>query len=148
MNVNEMIDRLDRLIDASHVGILAVCDDDGSPTMRWMTPTLIRGRKGMIYALSSNQFEWPRNLEKHQSVQWIFQSQGLQEIMTVDGLVRVLDNPDIKGEVQEAIGRNLEVFWRVNPDADDFIVLETEMKRITLFEPMEDNKESVEVKDL
>jgi hypothetical protein len=74
-------------------------------------------------------------------VEWLFQTAELNRIVTVQGQMSVIDNPQLKSEVLESIGRRLEVFWRVN-EKTDFIVLETAIERISVFQPMKHVRET------
>ena len=142
MEKTELLGALDSIIDDAQVGILATVDEHGSPAMRWMTPTQVRGRQGFLYAVTSPEFRKIRHLEKNPSVEWIFQTTDLNRIVTVKGTISVVDNPQLKSEVQESIGRRLEVFWRVNKQAE-FIVLETTIDQISLFQPMKHRRDTV-----
>jgi hypothetical protein len=59
--------------------------------------------------------------------------------------VNVVDNPSLKSEVLESIGKRLEVFWRVNRKTE-FLVLETVITEATFFRPLERKKEIVPVR--
>jgi pyridoxamine 5'-phosphate oxidase len=142
MDKTELMGALDAIIDEAQVGILATTDPDGAPAMRWMTPTQVRGRQGYLYALTSPDFRKIRHLEKNPAVEWMFQTTDLNRIVTVKGQISIVDNPQLKSEVQESIGRRLEIFWRVNKKTD-FVVLETRMEQISLFQPMKQRRETV-----
>ena len=141
MDKTELMGALDAIIDEAQVGILATTDADGAPAMRWMTPTQVRGRRGFLYAVTSPDFRKIRHLEKNPSVEWMFQTTDLNRIITVKGQISVVDNPQLKSEVQESIGRRLEIFWRVNRKTD-FVVLETRIEQISLFLPMRQRRET------
>ena len=144
MTTKETLGALDAIIDEAQVGILATTDPDGRPAMRWMTPTTVRGRPGYLYAVTSPQFRKVRHLASHPEVEWMFQTPELNRIVTVSGRMGVIDNPQLKSEVLESIGRRLEVFWRVN-EKTDFIVLETSIDRISVFRPMKHSRDTVPI---
>jgi uncharacterized pyridoxamine 5'-phosphate oxidase family protein len=52
--------------------------------------------------------------------------------------------PIIKSEVMEHLAKRLTVFWKVNTEKTDFIVLETIIKEATYFQPMKGHKETVQ----
>ena len=135
MNKTELMSALDAIIDEVEVGVLATVDPDGRPAMRWMTPTQVKGRQGSLYAVTSPDFRKIRHLASQKSVEWMFQTPELNRIVTATGEISIVDNPQLKSEVIEAIGRRLEVFWRVNRK-QEFIVLETRIDEIKLFRPM------------
>jgi pyridoxamine 5'-phosphate oxidase len=130
---------LDAIIDEVQVGVLATVDPEGRPAMRWMTPTQVRGRQGYLYALTSPNFRKTQHIANQSRVEWMFQTPDLNRIVTVIGEISMVDNPQLKSEVLEAIGRRLEVFWRVNRQ-QDFIVLETRIDEIKLFKPMKQER--------
>ena len=145
MNAQEMFKRLDGLLENSRVGILTSVDERGYPRSRWMTPILLPGREGCIYALTSPAFRKVVEITKHPMVEWIFQTRSLDEILTVLGKVEFIDNPSLKSEVQEALGTNLTVFWKVNPNESSLVVVETRVEEFNLFLPMRNERHRVEL---
>ncbi len=141
MTKTEILGALDAIIDEAQVGILATTDPDGRPAMRWMTPAQVRGRQGYLYAVTSPGFRKVRHIEGHSGVEWMFQTPDLNRIVNVKGQISVVDNPQMKSEVLESIGRRLEVFWRVN-DKTDIVVLETMIEQVSVFDTMKHRRES------
>ncbi len=127
---------LDGIIEDAKTAVLATVDPDGYPHVRWMTPTLLGDRKGAIYAVTSPDFAKIAHLSENPKVQWMFQTRLLNRIASATGLVNVIDNSAMKAEVIEAIGRRLNVFWRVNKDPSRLVVLETVIEDAEYFEPM------------
>lgn len=142
MTKTEIVAALDEIIDTAQVAVLATIDPKGRPTMRWMTPTIVRGRPGYLYALSSGECRKVHHVQASPAVEWLFQTPALNRIVTVQGRMSVIDNPQLKSEVLESIGPRLEVFWRVN-DKADFIVLETAIDQISLHQPMKQLQDTV-----
>jgi pyridoxamine 5'-phosphate oxidase len=138
----EILAALDEIIDAAQVAILATVDPEGRPAMRWMTPATVRGRPGYLYAVSSPQSRKVHHLQSCRAVVWLFQTPELNRIVTVQGRMSAIDNPQLKSEVLESIGPRLEVFWRVN-EMTDFIVLETAIEEISVFQPMKHVRDTV-----
>ena len=142
MTKTDILGAVDAIIEEAQVGVLATVGPDGRPAMRWMTPTTVRGRPGYLYALTSPLFRKMRHLENQDAVEWMFQTPELNRIVSVRGRISVIDNPQLKSEVLESIGRRLEVFWRVN-DKMEFIVLETAIEEVSVFQPMKQTRDSV-----
>ena len=140
MDLRSMLSRLDRSLENSRVGILTTVDEKGYPHSRWMTPALIPGREGYIYALTSPSFRKALEIGHHPQVGWIVQSRALDEIVTANGKVTLIDNPSLRSEVQEALGTNLTIFWRVNPNEENLVVLETEVEEMTYFNPVKNER--------
>jgi pyridoxamine 5'-phosphate oxidase len=140
----EILVALDEIIDVAQVGVLATVDPEGRPAMRWMTPATVRGRPGYLYAVCSPRSRKVLHLQSCRAVEWLFQTPDLNRIVTIQGQMSVIDNPQLKGEVIESLGPRLEVFWRVNEMAD-FVVLETVVEQISVFEPIKQVHDSVHV---
>lgn len=145
MNADELIRRMERLVSASKVAMLTTIDDKGFPRSRWMTPTLLKGRPGFIYAVTSPKSEKATQIGKNAKVEWTFQSTVLDEILSAVGATTLVDDPQFKAEVLEAIGPNLSIFWRVNPDSRNLIVVETAISEITCFFPMRNERHRSDV---
>ncbi len=143
MTKTGFMQELENLLDGSHSAVLATVGKENNPTMRWMTPTVIRGRTGALYAVTSRNFAKREHLAKNPKVQWMVQSRSLDKILTLNGQVNVIENSAMKAEVLEAIGPRLPVFWRVNPDPDALIVLETIIEEGSMFIPMKGMRDSV-----
>ena len=143
MDTKSFTATLASLIQDAKTAAFATVDSDGQPNMRWMTPTLLDDRPGAIYAVTSPDFRKIKHLESNPKAQWMFQSKLLDKIVTVGGIVNIVDNSSMKAEVLEAIGRRLTIFWRINPDAAKLVVVETIMHHGFYFEPMTERREIV-----
>lgn len=143
MTKAEIVAALDEIIDTAQVAVLATVGPEGSPAMRWMTPAMVRGRPGYLYAVSSVDCRKVRHLQSCPAVEWLFQTPELNRVVTVQGRMSVIDNPQLKSEVLESIGPRLEVFWRTNEKTTDFIVLETAIDQISVTQPMKQLQDTV-----
>ncbi|ORC35329.1 pyridoxamine 5'-phosphate oxidase [Marispirochaeta aestuarii] len=143
MTKSAFMQELENMLDIAKTAVLATVSADGSPAMRWMTPSVIRGRAGALYAVTSRTFAKSEHLAKNAQVQWLLQSKSLDKIITVNGKVNIIENSAMKAEVLEAIGPRLPVFWRVNPDPANLVVLETVVTEGTVFIPMRGEKDTV-----
>ncbi|MFP4364350.1 MAG: pyridoxamine 5'-phosphate oxidase family protein [Spirochaetia bacterium] len=141
MTFKELLSKLEDSLDDSKVAIFATVDTEGKPHMRWLTPTYLKGKNGFIYALTSPEFSKVEHIEKNPNVQWLVQNRALNKIMTASGEARIIDNPSFKTEVIEGIGRNLDIFWRVNPNEQDLVIIETKLTDIHLHQPIDDVSE-------
>jgi general stress protein 26 len=135
MEYKQLLGVLERLIDQGHIAVLATADGSGQPGVRWMSPALVRGRPGFLYAVTSPKFAKAAQLEQNNRVAWMVQTRALDEVVTVTGTMNVIANPALHAEVLEAIGRNLGVFWRLNDDPSELVVLETIVEEITYLRP-------------
>lgn len=143
MDPRSMMDTLERVLDRSKIAVLATVESDGKPHMRWMTPGLVRGRDRCLYAVTSGRHRREYETGENAAVEWMIQSRSLDEILTVTGLMRVIDNPSVKAEVLEAIGRHLASFWKQNPDEADMVVLETVIDEIRYTRPATGERKAI-----
>ncbi len=144
MEFKEIISALQSLLEESKVGVLTTIDERGYPHSRWMTPVLMPRFPGRLFAVTGSRFGKVRNIEANPKVEWAFQSRTLDRIVSLKGKAFVVDEPELKVEVLEAIGPNLQVFWRINPKAGDLVVLETEIEEATLFVPLKQESHRAE----
>jgi pyridoxamine 5'-phosphate oxidase len=136
MDSKSILDTFERVIDEVKIAILATTDGGGQPHMRWMTPAVIRGREGSIFAVTSPDFGKAEQVKENPRVEWMVQSKPLDEILKARGVMSVIDNPAVKAMVLEAIGGHLSTFWKMNPDSGNLVVLETEISEITYEKPV------------
>ena len=130
-----LLDAVDRVLAQSKIAVLATVGPDGYPRMRWMTPAFVRGREGFLYAVTSPQFAKSAEVAGNPRVQWMLQTRRFDEVITLTGTMRVIDNPSVKAEVFEAIGGHLGTFWKLNPDQSQTVVLETAIERVRRLGP-------------
>lgn len=145
MDINAMFDVMERLIEKSKVAVLANVDQTSKPRMRWMTPAVIRGRQGFLYALTAPDFAKSSQLESQPEVEWMIQGPGLQEILRIRGKVMLMDSPSLKSDVLEALGGRLGTFWKKNPDPSNMLVLETVIESFEYYKPMSNESISVTI---
>ncbi|TVR90664.1 MAG: pyridoxamine 5'-phosphate oxidase family protein [Spirochaetaceae bacterium] len=145
MEIKQMFESLERILEKSKIATLSTIRSNGYPSMRWMTPALLRGQTGFLYAVSSSEFAWTQSLAENPQVEWMIQTAPLQEIMHVNGRMQVIDNPALRADVQEAIGGFLQTFWKNIPDESSLIVLETVIEGMTYFRPTVGEKVSVTI---
>jgi general stress protein 26 len=143
MDKNELLQKLEQIIDEVKTAVLATVDNDGKPKMRWVTPAIIRGRTGALYTVTSPRAAKVKQVKSNPNVQWLFQTRALDRIITIEGKVNVVDNPSIRSEVLEIVGPRLRAFWKINMDERDLLVLETIIEKAVFYIPMKGKKEAV-----
>ena len=136
MEFKQIVSVLHSILEESKVGVLTAIDDRGYPHSRWMTPALLPRFPGRLFAVTGSRFGKVGFIRENPKVEWAFQSRTLDRIVSLKGKAFVVDEPELKVEVLEAIGPNLQVFWRINPKAGDLVVLETEIEEAVLFHPL------------
>jgi len=143
MTQQELMYKVEQILEDVRTGILATIDEQGNPQMRWMTPSLIKGRPNVLFAVTSPHFRKVVQLNANAKVQWMIQTRAIDEVVNLRGTINVLEHPSIRAEVMEQLGKQLTVFWRVNSEHTDFIVLETIIEEAIYFRPMKGAKETV-----
>lgn len=144
MDTREMLSILDRLLDTTKAAVLSNVGADGTAQARWMSPALVRGRDGYLYAVTSPAFQKTADLKKTPGVTWLLQSKDIDEVLTLRGKIVIVDNPSVKAEAIEAIGHKLGTFWKLNKDGDH-VVLETIIEEFEYFKPATGAKSSGKV---
>lgn len=144
MDTSEVLYMTESILDDVKTAVLATTDKDGCPHMRWMTPTFLRGHDGVLFAVTSPHFRKVIELQAEPKVEWMVQTASLDKIINLKGYVNILDNPAIKNEVMETVGRKLRTFWKYNADTTDFVVLETMLEQATVMFPTKGIKVSVQ----
>ena len=135
MELQTLLDTMERVLDGSRTGVLSTTDAEGHPHGRWMVAAVLRGQPGAVYAVTSPRFAKIEHIAAQPRVSWLFQTKDLSEILEVSGKAQVIDNPSLKVDVLEALGGNLSTFWHVNPDETELVVLETAVEAITYTQP-------------
>ncbi len=102
-----------------------------------MTAATLPGEHRFMYCVTGSGSVKVADLENNDKVQWSFQSASLDEVVTLEGRALVLDNPELKAQVLEQLGSDLQAFWRVQPDPKRLVVIETEIDNARLYRPME-----------
>lgn len=143
MNQHEIMYKVGQILEDSRAGVLATIDEHGNPRMRWMTPAVVKGRPDVLFAVTSPDFHKVVQLNAHADAEWMIQTRALDQVVNLRGKINVLENPSIRSEIMEHLAKQLTVFWRVNTEKTDFIVLETIIEEVTYFRPMKGYKETV-----
>lgn len=143
MTKREILATLEMILNEAHAAVLSTTDREGRPHLRWMTPALINGRMGAIFAVTSPGFRKVSHLKAHAEVEWLFQTPLLDTVVSVRGRMNILDNPSILAEVLEALGPYMHSFWRLKGNERDLVVLETIIEEAVCYWPLKGQKEAV-----
>lgn len=147
MTRHEIITELEMIIEESKTAVFITVDKKGYPHARWMTPTILKDRPNTIFAITSAAFSKVAHLQENSHAEWMFQTKMLDTIISVNGLVNLLDMSSIKNEVLEAVGPRLTPFWKVKADDEsNLVVIETVMEKAVFFKPMTGTKNEVSFK--
>ncbi len=143
MNRQEMMRKVEYVIEDAKAGILATVDADGQPRLRWMTPVVLARWPQTIFAVTSPEFPKIAQISSNRQVEWMLQTRALDQVINLRGGINILDNPSLKAQVMEAIGRKLTVFWKVNQAKTDFVILETVITEACWSAPLKGLSETV-----
>lgn len=144
MNRQEMIQTIESVLEESKAGVLATVDGEGNPHLRWMTPLLLAQWPGSLFAVTSPEFPKVLQLGANSRVEWMIQTRSLSQVINIRGGINILDNPSLKAQVMESIGRKLTVFWKINDAGTDFVILETVIDVASWYVPMKGIREIVD----
>lgn len=125
MTHKEPFSVVQEILESVRAGILATIGSDGYPRTRWMTATTLKGEKDFIYCVSMSGSRKVADIGQCDRVEWSFQNPELNEIVTLTGRAMIIHSPDLKAQVLESLGNNLERFWRIYPDPRKLVVIET-----------------------
>lgn len=140
MDKNALNEKLRQLLEEEPNAILATLGSDGWPVQRWMTPTVLQGQAGSLYAVTASSFPKIHQIESQNKVSWLFTSPRSREVLSVRGRITIIDNPRFKAEILEELGRKLGVFWKLNDDPSNLVVLETAIVSAEHFDPRSGRK--------
>ncbi len=143
MNKQEMMRKVEAVLEESKVGVLTNIDAEGRPHARWMTPIVLPQWPDAVFAVTAPDFPKILQLETKKDVEWMIQTKALDQIINLRGAMNVLDNPSLKAQVIEAIGDKLSIFWKVNKEKTDFVILETVIDEVCWYKPMKGLREIV-----
>jgi general stress protein 26 len=143
MNKQELLSIVHTILDEVKTGILATCDKDGTPHVRWVSPGCPKERAGAVYIISSEEMTKVEHIRQNPTVELMLQTVSLDKIVTLRGKMNVLENPSIRSETLECIGPRLNVFWKMKDGNSDLVVLELVIEEGSYYQPMRGIRETV-----
>ena len=143
MTEQDMLTRIADLVEETRVAVLATADEDGRPHLRWMTPMVLKRWPGVLFAVTGPDFPKVAQLDRQPDVEWMLQTRALDQVINVRGRLAVIDNPSLRAELLEEMGQRLTVFWKVQNESTELVVLETRIDEAAWYRPMQDRREVV-----
>lgn len=143
MDSRELLDRLESILDEARTGVLVTVDAQSRPHARWMTPALLPGRPGCLYAVSVPGSDKLDHLAANPAVTWLIQTRALDQIVELSGTAHVVDNPSLRNDILETVGKRLFLFWKTHENARSFVVIETHLEEASWYLPMQKRTEMV-----
>lgn len=145
MDQKELMSKVDELLAQTKTAVLSTCTEQG-PRLRWMTPGIIKARPGSIFCVTATSSFKAMHIQNPSNAAWMVQNKALTEVVNLDGEIYVVDDPRLKSEVMEVLGRDLVVCWKINETPADLVVLETVVTRGSYFRPMDNVREFINFK--
>jgi pyridoxamine 5'-phosphate oxidase len=145
MTKEELLRKFRHVLDESPQALLATVTEEGYPAMRYMSPAMVKGNDGALYAVTAASFPKVKDLAVRPLVSWMLTNPKTREIFSFRGKIRLVEDPRFKSELLEQIGRGLETFWRLNDDPSDLVCLETVLVSGEYFNPKTAEKAQVEL---
>ncbi len=146
MDQREFINKIDQILDNAKTGILTTVDARGKPHSRWMTPVVLKSVGPVVFAFSIPGAKKIGHIQKNPAVEWIIQTKDLREIVNISGTAEIVDNPSVKTDLLEVLGPRLSMFYKVNENSQEWVILETKIESGTYFRPVAGIRETVEFK--
>lgn len=143
MTKTDIMAEVEIALEESKTAVLATVDDSGRPHTRWMTPAVLKDRPNVLFSITSSGFEKAKHLDTNQEAEWMIQTPSLDTVINLRGRINIIDNPSLKTEVLESIGKKLTAFWKLNEKQENLLVLETIIEEGMFFKPMRGVKSRV-----
>lgn len=140
---HEILRIIETMIDETHAAVLSTVDSSCAPHSRWVTPGCMEGRVGAIFMITDSNMAKVDQIKGNQSVFMLFQTKALDKIVSAEGKANIVENPSLRSEVLECVGRHLHAFWKINSPEKNLIVLEFIIEQATLYTPLNGSKITV-----
>jgi pyridoxamine 5'-phosphate oxidase len=140
---HEILTIIESMIDETHAAVLSTVDSSGAPHSRWITPGILEERTGVIFMISGSNLSKVDQIKGNPYVNMLFQTKSLDKVVSVEGKVNIVENPSIRSEVLECVGKHLHAFWKINSPEKEIVVLELIIEQATLSIPLRGSKLTV-----
>lgn len=144
MKKHEIMGLIDTIIDENRTAVLATVDASDTPHLRWMTPGCIHERSGTVFMISAGNLSKIEQIQNNPNAEIMVQSRALDKIINIRGKINLLNNPSIRTETLECIGRHLHTFWNLNQPENELIVLELVIEQAVFYLPQKGSRITVD----
>lgn len=141
MTVNRLTTLLSEIIDDAKTAVLATVDEKNTPKVRWITPALLTGYPATLFIISAGQFAKVAQARKNPHASIMLQTRSLDKVLTCEGTLSVLENPSIRAELLETIGKRLRAFWKTGSEDRELVALEFSITKAVFYLPLKGTKE-------
>jgi len=143
MSLNRLMSEIDSIIEDAKAAILATVDEKGVPKLRWITPGTIPEHPGALYMVTNNAFDKVEHARNHPDATIMLQTRVLDKVLTLHGTLEVLENPAIRSDTLERVGKRLTAFWKIPAERKGLVVLEFSITRAVLYLPQKGIKTEI-----
>ncbi|MBW8034236.1 MAG: pyridoxamine 5'-phosphate oxidase family protein [Planctomycetes bacterium] len=143
MEQQEIINKIESILEDAKTAVLATCDRQGKVHLRWMTPAILKYQPDAIYCFTVPSSEKLKQISANNNVEWMIQTRDLREIVNIQGTVNIIDTPATKSELLETLGPRLAAFWKANASPEEFVILETKIHSAVYLKPMKAQRQIV-----
>jgi pyridoxamine 5'-phosphate oxidase len=98
----------------------------------------------MISASNLSKIE---QIQNNPNAELMIQTVALDKIINIRGKINLLDNPSIRTETLECIGKHLHTFWNLNQPENELVVLELVIEQATFYQPQKGSRVTVDFGD-
>jgi general stress protein 26 len=143
MDRNQIVNKIEEILEDAKTGIMTTINEESKPSLRWMTPAILKYPAPAIYCFSIPRCEKLKHIAANKNVVWMIQRRDLREIVKIEGTAKIIDNPATKGELLERIGTRLETFFKANANSEEFVVIETVIQKAEYYMPIKGIVETI-----
>lgn len=145
MSTNRLMSLIDSLIEDAKAAVLATVDTNGVPHLRWITPGRIADRPGYLYMITAHDLNKVAQAKAHPEASILLQSRQLDQVLHLQGVLAVLENPVIRNATLERVSSMLHAFWKTGSPDRELIVLEFRITEALFYLPMSGVKEKLPI---
>ena len=145
MSMNRLMNLIDAIIDDAKAAVLATVDKQGMPQLRWVTPGTISDRPGSLFIISAHNFAKVDQARNSPGASILLQTRLLDKVLNLQGVLSVLENPSIRSETLERVGKRLNAFWKIGTSDRELVVLEFTVTLAALYLPQVGSKEIITI---
>ena len=146
MDDKEIIRRAISIVTETRAGLLATVGLDGAPNLRWMATHSLMGSLDTLYTITAPASNKVREIEKNPAVTWLFTRVNFNEILKLHGVASLEDEPLLKSQIWDIVGRKTWRYFTINRENPEFLVLVTKVRSIEYYAPQEGVFEPLKVK--
>lgn len=140
MTADDFISKIAKMLNQEHTGMLTTREKDETTTVHRMSPYLLPKDEEHLYAITKEPDQVLLTIGDEDTAQWCIQTPNMTEVASLDGKIRVVDNPDARKSI---LNKMKQMLKDSEEDLSDYTVLETSLQKGTYCQPMSNHFEEV-----